>query len=170
MGRRPYIELGTSDPPAEELERSAERRWRPTRPGEILSPADVPAGASFGRPGPDAGWSLRLIRRAEYDRGSRPGRLESLLTSLAAARAAAAGRGPVPQDVETALSLVGLRPDGLGEEALQRLAARREEWLDAVAHEPTAGMAALADIPADLLADAPERARARLAADPGLVG
>ena len=166
MGRRPYIELDASDLPAAELERAAERRWRPTRPGEILAPADMPSGLSFGRPGPDAGWGMRLVRRADFDRGRRPRRLEALLDALVGARAAAAGRGPAPQDVEVALSLVGLRTEGLDEAARARLDARREEWLDAAAP----GNVALRDIPADLLSEAPERVRARLSADPSLVG
>lgn len=170
MGRRPYIELDAADLPAGELERAAERRWRPTRPGEILAPADMPSGPSFGRPGPDAGWAIRLVRRADFDRGSRPRLLEALLNALVGARAAAAGRGPAPQDVEAALSLVGLRTEGLDEAARTRLDARREEWLDAAAADRSAGRAALRDIPADLLSEAPERVRARLSADPSLVG
>ena len=169
MGRRPYIELDASDLPAGELERAAERRWRPTRPGEILAPADMPSGPSFGRPGPDAGWGMRLVRRAEFDRGRRPRQLEALLNALVGARAAAAGRGPAPQDVEVALSLVGLRTEGLDEAARVRLDARREEWLDAASGR-SAGRAALRAIPDDLLSEAPERVRARLSADPSLVG
>lgn len=170
MGRDPYIELDASDLPTGELERAAERRWRPNRPGEILSPADVPSGPSFGRPGPDAGWALRLVRRADFDRGRRPRQLEELLNALVGARAAAAGRGPAPEDVEAALSLVGLRTEGWDEAARARLDERREAWLDAAAREPSAGRAALRDIPPDLLSDAPERVRSRLAADPALVG
>lgn len=170
MGRSPYIELDASDLPAGELERAAERRWRPDRPGEILAPADMPSGPSFGRPGPDAGWVLRLVRRADFDRGGRPRQLEELLGVLAGARAAAAGRGPAPGDVEAALSLVGLRTEGWDEAARARMDARREAWLDAAAGEPAPGSAALRDIPPDLLSEDPERVRSRLAADPSLVG
>lgn len=170
MGQQPNIELTEADAPTEKLDRGAERRWRPTRPGEILSPADVPAGAAFGRPGPDMGWALRLLARTSYDRGSRPKELDALLTALIGARAAAVGRGPVPQDVEVALSILGLRPDDLDADPRAHLAARRDAWLDAVAHEPSPGMQALADIPESLLADSPVRIRARLNAQPDLVG
>ena len=170
MGQQPNIELDQVDLPTEEAERGSERRWVPNRPGEISSPADVPTGSSFGRPGPDSGWALRLLAKATYDRGDRPAQLASLLTALVGARAADAGRSPVPEDVEVALSLVGLRSEDMEEASLAHLAGRRNEWLDSVAHEPSAGMAALASIPRTLLAETPDRVRSRLDTQPGLVG
>ena len=170
MGQQPNIELGPADVPAESLDRGVERRWVPSRPGEITSPADVPTGASFGRPGPDAGWALRLLARSSYDRGSRPKELGALLTALIGARAAAVGRGPVPQDVEAALSVIGLRSQDVEDDPLAHLAQRRRVWLDAVAHEPSPGMAALEAIPQVLLSDTPARIRARLNAEPTLIG
>ena len=170
MGQQPNIELESVDLPIEPLERGVERRWSPRRPGEIESPADVPVGASFGRPGPDAGWALRLLSKTSYDRGSRPDQLADLLTALVGARAAAVGRGPAPQDIEAALSIVGLRSHDMNERSLAHLAARRTAWLDAVAHEPSPGMAALEAVPESLLADSPVRIRARLNAQPNLIG
>lgn len=70
-----------------------------------------------------------------------------------------------------ALSLVGLHegyarlggvPSGLAEV--------REHWLDELAHDPWPGRSALGSVPADLLMDEPDRVRARLQADPSLVG
>ena len=170
MGHQPNIELDTADLPLPELEPGAERRWVPSRPGEITSPADVPVGSSFGRPGPDTGWAMRLLAMTSYDRGNRPNELARLLTALVGARAAAGGRGPVPQDVEVALSLVGLRSQDMDGDSLAYLAERRGQWLDAVAHEASAGMAALDAIPESLVAETPVRVRARLNAQPELVG
>lgn len=170
MGQQPNIELEESDLPRPEAERAVERRWVPNRPGEIGGPADVPVGPSFGRPGPDTGWALRILTRTSYDRGDRPDELAALLTALIGARAAEVGRGPVPQDVEVALTIVGLRPQDMDEAALAHLATRRQAWLDAIAHEASPGMAALAAVPSALLGEAPARVRARLSADPSLVG
>ncbi|MXZ67461.1 MAG: hypothetical protein F4X18_03515 [Acidimicrobiia bacterium] len=171
MGRQPNIRLRAAERPVEELERAPERRWTPTRPGEITSPAETPSGGSFGRPGPDTGWGLQMIRAASFDRGRRHRDLESLLSALVGARASQARRGPTRQDVEVALSLVGLHegyarlggvPAGLAEV--------REQWLDELAHDPWPGRSALGSVPADLLMDEPDRVRARLQADPSLVG
>lgn len=171
MGQQPNIELLAGDRPVARLQRAAERRWTPQRPGEITSPGDMPSGGSFGRPGPDTGWGLRMIRAASFDRGRRPAELESLLSSLVAARASEARRGPTWEDVDVALSLVGLHDDyeASGESA-DRLGRLRERWLDALAHDPWPGRSALAAIPSDLLADEPARVRARLVAEPALVG
>ena len=169
MGQQPNIESSSLDLHMEGTERGAERRWKPSRPGEITSSADVPTGPSFGRPGPDTGWATRLLSATSYDRGDRPAILADLLTALMGARASAAGRGPVPQDVEVALSLVGLRSQDMDADSLARLALVRNRWLYAIAHEPSPGMAALADIDPGLLADTPVRVRARLNAQPDLV-
>lgn len=169
MGRQPNIELRASELPAAEPERAAERRWTPARPGEITSPADMPSGGSFGRPGPDAGWGLRMIRAASFDRGRRPRELEKLLCALVGARASHARRGPTRRDVEAALSLTGLHEDQQ-ERPPEGLAELREGWLDASAHDPWPGRTALAAIPVDLLTDDPERVRARLRSEPSSAG
>ena len=171
MGQQPNIELLAADRPVGKLQRAAERRWTPRRPGEITSPADMPSGGSFGRPGPGTGWGLRMIRAASFDRGRRPGDLEDLLAALVGARASRARRGPTREDVDVALSLVGLHEDydASGEPAA-RLGRLRERWLDTLAHDPWPGRSALAAIPVDLLADKPARVRARLLVEPALVG
>ena len=171
MGQQPNIELVAAERPVKDLERAAERRWTPRRPGEITSPSDMPSGGSFGRPGPDTGWGLRMIRVASFDRGRRPRDLENLLCALVGARASHARRGPAREDVEVALSLVGLDEGymALGGSP-DHLEQRRERWLDALAHDPWPGRSALEAVPTDLLTDTPSRVRARLLADPSLVG
>ena len=171
MGRQPNIRLRAAERPIDPLDRGPERRWTPTRPGEITSPADTPSGGSFGRPGPDTGWGLRMVAAAPFDRGRRPGDLERLLAALVGARASMARRGPTAEDVEVALSLAGLHDayaEGGG--APERLTGVREHWLDEMAHDPWPGRSALDAIPADLLLSRPEEVRARLRADPSLVG
>ena len=171
MGQQPNIEIGASERPARRQGRAAERRWTPRRPGEITSPTDMPSGGSFGRPGPDTGWGLRMIQAASFDRGRRPRTLEKLLCALVGARASHARRGPVRQDVEAALSLVGLHEDYVTSGGLpEQIGKCRERWLDAVSHEPWPGRTALANIPVDLLVDTPARVRTRLLADPNLIG
>lgn len=170
MGQQPNIEVEASDLPLEEPERGVERRWVPNRPGEITAPEDMPRGDAFGRPGPDTGWALRLLRRTAYDRGDRPGILADVVTALVGARAAAYGRSPVPQDIEAALSVLGLRPQDMDPASVAQLATRREDWLDEVPHDPWPGMSALQSIPISLLKETPARIRARLDVQPTLVG
>lgn len=171
MGRQPNIELRATEHPAGKLPRAAERRWTPRRPGEITSPADMPSGGSFGRPGPDTGWGLRMIRETSFDRGGRPSVLEKLLCALVGARASRRRRGPSRQDVEVALSLAGLHEGYRAHGgAPEQIGKYREKWLDRLAHDPWPGRSALAAIPVDLLLDTPERVRSRLLADPSLIG
>jgi len=169
MGQQPNISIDEADRPQNGTDRAPEPRWSPDRPGEITSPSDVPKSRAFGHPGPDTGWALHLIRRADFDRGARPKALEHLLVALVGARASANGRAPVPQDLNVALSIVGLRGDDLDPATLDYLAVRRTDWLDAIAHESPRGAAALSDIPTQLLMDTPVRIRARLNAHPDLV-
>lgn len=171
MGRQPNVELVEAERPVKKLTRAAEPRWTQRRPGEITSPSEMPSGGSFGRPGPDTGWGLSMIRAASFDRGRRPRAVEKLLCALVGARASHARRGPVRQDLEVALSLLGLHGaypvHGPAPEEIGRC---REKWLDALSHEPWPGRSALAAIPVDLLNDSPERVRSRLLADPSLLG
>jgi len=170
MGQQPNITIEEAGLPRPELGRAPEPRWSPKRPGEINSPADVPSAGPFGNPGPDTGWALRLIALADFDRGDRPAALEGLLLALVGARAATNGRAPAPIDLDVALSILGLRGDDFDPATIDHLASRRAAWLDAIVHESRKGATALADIPQQLLMDTPVRARARLNAQPDLVG
>ncbi len=158
MGQQPNIELDPADLPPPEPSLEPPRRWTPTRPGDITSPAEVPHGPAFGRPGPDPGWALRLVRQSQFERGPRPDDLEAMVATIAGARAARHGRGPVAEDVEVALTVLGLRPDALPEEVAARLHAHRERWLDHAAHERVKGTAVLAALGDGILADTPAAA------------
>ncbi|MDE0644542.1 MAG: hypothetical protein OXH95_10505 [bacterium] len=170
MGRQPNLQPRLHERPLEELDRAPERRWVQNRPGEIVTPDCQPRGGSFGRPGPDIGWGLRIIETASFDRGRRPKLLKKLLSALIGARASQAKRGPTFQDLEVALSLVGLHPayEKSGG-APAGLAETRELWLDRLSHDSWPGKSALETIPTDLLMDEPGQVRARLQADPSLV-
>lgn len=170
MGRQPNLPIGEAERPVARLGRAPEKRWTPHRPGEIELPADFPTSGPFGKPGPDTGWALRLIAKSEFERGNRPGALDELLVAMVGARASANGRAPVKVDVNVALSILGLRNMDLEAATVEYLVSKREAWLDAVAHEWRKGASALADIPHELLMDTPVRIRARLNAQPSLVG
>lgn len=163
MGQEPNIELSAADAPRQTAEPGAPARWVNERPGAITSPEQQPWGGSFGRPGPNTGWALRLIGRAEFDRSHRPKETKGILAALVGARASHFGRAPVPQDVEVGLMLLGLRTDGLSEPTVDSLAFRREHALDHAAHEHSKGAVLLDEIPIAHLTATPHELRALLA-------
>lgn len=155
MGQQPNIELDREDAPPLEPAPGPSPRWRPDRPGEITGPDEMPWGGAFGRPGPDTGFAMKLIRRADFTR-ARVTQLEALLAAYVGARASAFGRAPVPKDVEAGLIVLGLRPDGLPSPVVTELATQRERWLDATAHEHTRGSAFVASLTTEQLTAAPD--------------
>jgi len=162
MGQEPNIELTAADAPRQTAAPGAPARWVNERPGAITTPDQQPWGGAFGRPGPDTGWALRLIGRAEWDRSHRAKETEAVLAAVVGARASHYGRAPVPQDVEVALTLLGMRSDGLSEETVDALGSRREHALDHAAHEHSKGAGLLDDIPLAHLIATPAELRALL--------
>ncbi len=154
MAQQPNIELALDDLPRLEPAPHA-AAWVQGRPGEITSPGQAPWGGSFGRPGPDTGWALKLVAAAEFDRGARPAVLESIVAGVASARAGTAGRGPKAEDVEVALTLLGLRPEGLPESIVTELSAARAKAIDHAAHERDKGRSFIDSIPVDRLTATP---------------
>ncbi len=152
MGQQPNIELTETDEPRSIPEPPPARRWRPTKPGLVTSPDQVPSGGRFGRAAPDGGWALRILSEAELPDDDH--RLKPLLGGLMMARAAALGRAPVPQDLEAALTLCGY-----GFDAPPEVVERRERWLAAVPHEVRPGETAVADVDRVLIANSPEQIR-----------
>ena len=155
MGQQPNVDVDSSDLPRPTPDTDPPRRWRPTRPGVIVSPDQMPWGGAFGTPGPDTGWALKLVRAAELP--ERSDGLEVVLAALMAARASHFGRAPVPEDLEVAMILAGF-----GEGLPANFVERRERWIEATAHEPSPGRAAVADIEPDLLELKPEWIKRRL--------
>ena len=121
----------------------------------ITTPEQVPTGEGFGTPGPDTGWALRLIDRADVPHRSKG--LDKVLAALMGARAASYGRAPTLEDLEVALILCGI-----GDALPDHLADRRERWVESTAHERPPGRAALAEVGIDLLRHKPAAVRLRV--------
>ena len=155
MGQQPNVEIDPSDLPRPIPDTDPPRRWRPTRPGVIVSPDQMPWGGAFGTPGPDMGWALKLVRSADLP--DRTDGLESVLAALMAARASLFGRAPVPEDLEVAKILAGLA-EGLPAE----FSEKRERWVESTAHEPSPGRTAVSEIERDLLMLKPDQLLRRL--------
>lgn len=160
MGQQPNIEIDVDHHPRARHEPGAPGGWKPGRPGEISSPQDMPVGGVFGNPSPDTGWVLKLVKNADFERSSDA--LESVVATIASVRASVFGRGPIPEDVEAALLVLGLRTDGLEAETVERLDAHRSRWLSEVPHEVVKGRAALDDIDRGFLHQSLDEIRAGL--------
>ena len=115
MGQQPNIPITIADLPRATPKPDAPRRWRPHRPGEITSPADMPWGGLYGTPGPDTGYALRLLRGRELPGGDEHrADVEAAILALVAARGSALGRAPVGGDIDLAIELLGL-PDRIAD-------------------------------------------------------
>lgn len=141
MGQQPNIELDLDDLPRPSHEPGAPVGWKPTRPGEITSPAQMPVGGVFGNPSPDTGWVKKLVAGVEFDRTA--ANAAEVVATIASVRASTFGRGPVPADVEAALIVLGLRDEGLDQATRDKLAELREEWFRAASHETVRGRSVL---------------------------
>lgn len=160
MAQQPNVELEPADLPRAIPKPSPPRKWESGRPGLILSPDETVWGGYNGTPGPDTGWGLRLLAKADLpERGPL---VEAVLLALIAARASLYGRAPIPEDLEAALVLTGYT-SGLNEESQEVLEERRRRWIEAAAHEKPAGRTAVAEVDADLLREKPDRIRYALA-------
>lgn len=156
MAQQPNIEFDPADRPRAVPRPDHARRWKPSdRPGMITAPSQVPRGEGFGNPGPDTGYALTLIDRADIPDRSKG--LEKLLAALMGARASSFGRAPTHEDLEVALLLCGI-----GEALPEHLTDRRQRWVDATAHEKPPGRTALAEVGIDLLRTKPAAVRLRV--------
>ncbi len=148
MPRQPNIDPPVQDLPRRVLTPAAPARWSPDRPGMITAPHQVSPGGLFGRPGPDAGWALRIIRQAGL--AAEELEAEPVLATLMSARASIFGRAPVPEDLEVARILMGY-----DRESSAPVAARRRRWLKESRHEVVPGAAAVEEIGAECLSLTP---------------
>ncbi|HKZ21471.1 MAG TPA: hypothetical protein VJQ57_15355 [Acidimicrobiia bacterium] len=154
MGQQPNVEIGSAEAPRPTPEPGPARRWRPTRPGVITSPTQVPRGGAFGTPGPDTGYALRLIRSSGLDLTTNQ---EKVIAALMAARSSHKGRAPVREDLDVALVL-----SGIGEGLPTAIVERGERWAAATAHEVSAGRRAVAEAGTDLFEFTADEVRRRL--------
>ena len=162
MGQQPNIELNVDRLPRSAPEPGAPSACKSNRPGEINSPSDMATGGVFGNPSPDSGWVVKLVRQSEFDRSTRV--VDDVVATIASARASVFGRGPVPDDVEAALIILGLRDGGLDPGARHRLDEKRSVWMSKVPHEIVGGRAVLDDFDRDFLHQSLDDIRAGLAA------
>lgn len=140
MGQEPNIPIGFEDLPRPTPKPSPPQRWSPTRPGEVTSPDDMPWGGSFGTPGPDIGFAIRIARtRGLPGDPDRAADVEAAVVAVMAARASAVGRAPTNPDFDVALRLLGLDSES-------GLAA-----LDGIAHDRSRLRRLVAAIPRDQL-------------------
>jgi len=114
VGQQPNIQLHLEDLPRAEAHPGPARRWSARRPGDLAGPRQVPWGGSFGTPGPDTGYALRLVagRRLTLADGERRADAERMLAVVMAARASLLGRAPVVGDAEVAEMILGFRAEG----------------------------------------------------------
>jgi hypothetical protein len=152
MGQQPNIHIPDAEKPRSVLQPPSAVAWRSNKPGLINAPDQVPTGGRFGTPGPDAGWGLLLLANANLPDDDP--KLAAVVEGLMMARAARAGRAPLPEDIEVALVLCGY-----GYEAPADIIERRERWLSAVPHESRPGSTAVAEVDPELIVNPPEKVR-----------
>ena len=136
MGQEPNIQLGVEDLPRATPKPAPARRWKPDRPVEVGSPSEMPWGGSFGTPGPDTGFAIRIVRERGLPGGAD---VEVAVVAVMAARASAVGRAPTSPDLDVAIDLLGLFDD-------DAMAA-----LDGIAHDSKRLQGLVAEIPLDRL-------------------
>lgn len=154
MGQQPNIELDHSDSPRRKPAPGVARPWRPSRPGDLNTPGEVPVGGPFGVVGPDSGYALKLV--AERDLNLLPGEhhhdAAAAVAAIASARAAHVGRAPIADDVTVGLIILGL--DG-GAAVDSGILAHRPGWIGNVGHDAAKLRSIVADVPPEVLGLAP---------------
>lgn len=165
MGQQPNIELDISDLPRPTAHTAPARRWNPTRPGDLGAPGEVPSGGAFGTIGPDAGYALRLVRGAALDLAPNESlrNAQVAVATLAAARAARAGRAPTKADVEVAKLVLGYDRDAVPDDRLEELVRARSTLVAGIAHSSRHGTALIAAVDPEALDADPSEVRVRLA-------
>jgi hypothetical protein len=154
MGQQPNVQIGGADLPRPAPEPGPARRWRPTRPGVITSPTQMPWGGAFGTPGPDTGYALLLIRSSGLELTSGQ---EKLIAALMAARSSHKGRAPVREDLDVALVVAGI-----GEGLPPAIVERGQRWAVAATQEVSAGRRAVTEAGTDLFEFTADEVRRRL--------
>ncbi len=171
MGQQPNIELEISDLPRPVPAPAAPRRWRPDRPGELHSPDDVPWGGVYGMVGPNTGYALSLVAQRDFELADSEVRsnVAVAVAAIAGARASHFGRAPMSEDVDVALLLLGLAPEGLPTELVDTMSAERGRRLGGLGHDPSRVRELVAGVPIDVLSATAEDLHRRMAAGERLV-
>lgn len=165
MGQQPNIEITLADLPRAKPTPQAARRWSPRRPGELTSPDQVPWGGAYGRPGPDAGYALRLAqqRPLELAAGEKLEDAEAAVAALAAARASYFGRAPVMADVDVAAVIMCYDSAGVPADVAERITGERVRRVADLAHNAHRSAALVASVPTEVLVAAVDEVRAAVA-------
>lgn len=109
MGQEPNIHVGFEDLPRAVPEPAAPARWLPQRPGDFVSPDEVPWGGVFGTPGPDTGFAYKIVKNLDLPGGAhRRSDIEAVLVAVMSARSSSIGRAPTAADAPVAIDLLEL--------------------------------------------------------------
>ena len=156
MAQEPNVQLEIEDLPRPTPKPAPARRWKPERPGEITSPADMPWGGAFGTPGPDTGYAFAILSRRELELlpGEDRHDVEAALAALMSARASRFGRAPVPKDAEVAEALLGMGSDD---------ASWRRKWTANAGHDTDLRRALVAAVDASVWSASLEEVKSRIA-------
>jgi len=143
-----YVPNSLSQQPRRGLALPPAHGWQADRPAELE--AAQPVGPQLGRPGPDLGYALRLVRQFDETLTvrapvSREDAVEGCI-GVAMARAALFGRAPVVHDLDVAFRIWGF----LGE-CPPELAAARAPLFESVTHHYNDGRAIVDRVPAATL-------------------
>jgi len=109
VGQEPNIYVGFENLPRAVPEPAAPAPWSPLRPGDFVSPDEVPWGGVFGTPGPDTGFAYKIVKNLDLPGGEhRRSDIEAVLVAVMSARASSIGRAPTAADATVAVGLLEL--------------------------------------------------------------
>lgn len=166
MGQQPNIEIHLEDLPRPTSDTAPPQRWKPDRPGDMAGPTDVPWGGMYGRPGPDTGYALKLLKGRDLgiQDPAMKADASAAVAAVAAARASHFGRAPTAEDIDVALLIFGFSPEGLPEALVAGILKDRVGWFSGLAHSPARAGELVSVIAIESLALSPSDLRARMSA------
>ncbi len=159
MAQPDYVPI-SAEQRVREVERlPVARPWYADRPAELRG--RPPRGGTFGRPGPDAGYGMKLARqfadRLQLEPGESAADAVAGCFAVGTARAGLFGRAPVMPDMELAYALWGFLGGGPAE-----LVAYRVPLFRGAAHHYEDQREIVARVPESTLSLTPADVRARL--------
>ena len=109
MAAPEYVPVAQGDRPRHALDTPGHGGWTATRPGDLTG--RQPAGAYFGKQGPDQGYAMMLVSRFHgrlvLTEGEDAHDAEAGCVGVGLARASLFGRAPVVYDLDLAFGLFG---------------------------------------------------------------